>query len=67
MTMFGFGKKKKTLEELEEEAEYTDAEINLLDKKRIKMEIEARLGKGGMSTPGIGGSFQKAAQWLKSH
>lgn len=64
-------KKEKSLAELEEETEHTDAEIGLLEKQLIKKQIETRLGKGGMSTfnegDGQQGTFKRAVNWLKTH
>jgi len=52
--------KKKTLEESQQESDELDAEISVVQKRKIL----AKLKENGLSLASFGGSFKAALNWL---
>ena len=71
MGSLDFLKPKKSLEELEEEIEYSKTKRELLQEQAAIKEIEQRMGKGSWKMFSSDGSRQrfslsKALNWLRS-
>ena len=69
----GFMQSPKSLTELEDEKEQTEAEVDVLRQRVLKKQLEAKLGKGAANNPafkedsGGGISWKKVLTWLKTH
>lgn len=68
MGVFDIAKPKKTLSELEEEREYNEAEISVLQQKALKKELNDR-GVDLESFRDTNGrpAWKRVINWLKTH